>query len=159
MSGLTVSWHPHSPGSHDSRFEISLELLDVIVPRFAFDEIQISEKHKTKDGVPHGLINKDLGGNRDGLGPGKLAVQKAVEIVTGTSVDEKSKGSQTNSAHDIVWLAILFDKSLRQDISSGESSQGCQTLGQERLRLQQLVVTSPKTRHFVCVFVARDYKL
>lgn len=144
---LTVSWYPHSPGSHDGSLEIGLELLGVVVPRLSFNQVQVSKEHASKDGVPDGLINKDLGGNCDGLGSGELAIQKAVKVVSGTSVDKESERSQTDGTHNVIWLATILDKVLRQDISGGESCQRSQALGQKRLCLQQLVVASPKSRH------------
>ena len=141
-----VRWHPHRPRSHDCRLEVALELLGVIIPRLSFRKVQVSKEHATKDGIPDGLIDKHLGGDSHGLGSRKLAIQESVEKVAGATVDKESERSHAGGTHNIKRV-ILFDKSLRQNISDGKSCQRGQAFGQKRLRLKQFVVTGPKSRH------------
>ena len=142
-----VGRDPDSPRSHDGGFEIGIKLLGVIVEGFALSKVEESKEGASKDGVPNGLVDEDLAGDGDGLGSWQLGIQKSVEVVTGTSVEEESKGSQTDGTHNIVWLVTVFDELLCQDISDGESGEGGQTFRQKRLCVQQFVVSCPDRCH------------
>jgi hypothetical protein len=140
--------NPDRPTSHDSRLEVGLELVFVLFKGLALHQTEVTKEHETKDGVPDGLINGDLGGNRQGSGSRKLPVEETVKVVTGRSVNQESETSQSDGTHDIVRLVCILDKVLCETITGGETDQGCQGLGEERLRRQKLIVSSPESTHF-----------
>lgn len=141
-----VGRNPNSPTSHDRSLEVCLELGHVIIPRLALDKVQVSKEHTTKNGVPNGLVDKDLGGNRHGCRSGELGVKESVKEVSRATVNEESKGAHSKGPHRVVGT-FLFDKDLRQNVTCSESGERSETLSQEGLRIQQLVVSSPKSRH------------
>lgn len=143
-----MGWYPDRPTSHDSRLEVGLELIGVLFPGLALHQTEVTKEHASKDGVPDGLINGNLGGNRQWSGSWKLAIEETVKVVTGRSVQQKAETSQSDSTHDIIRLVLVLDKVLCENITGGETDQGCQGLGEERLRSQKLVVTSPESTHF-----------
>jgi len=142
-----VGGDPDGPGSHDGGLEIGVELLGVVGPGLALGKVQESKEAATKDGVPDGLVDEDLAGNSDGLGSGQLGIQKSVKVVAGASVEEESEGSQSDGSHNVVGLVAGFNEFLSQHVSGGESGEGGQTLGQERLGVQQFVVSCPDGCH------------
>jgi len=152
-----VGWDPDSPRSHDGGLQVGFQFLLVIIKRLALDSVQVSKKAATENGIPNGLIDEDFAGDSDWLGSRHLGIQKSVKVVTGTSVEEESKRSQTDGTHNVVWLITAFDEILCQDISDGESGEGCQTFGQERLSVQQFVVSCPKRCHFLQFLIIKRY--
>ena len=128
-----MSRHPHRPGSHDGRLEIGLDLIGVIRKGFSFHQVEVTKEHATKDGVPDGLINKDLGSDRLGGGTGQLGVEESVKVVSRGTVQEETKGTETNGSHEIVGLVAGFNELLRQDVSGRESGEGSESLGKEGL--------------------------
>jgi len=143
-----VGRNPDGPGSHDGGLEISFELLGVIREGFALGKVEVSKEGASKDGVPNGLIDENLGGDSHRGGSRQLGIQESVKVVTGGSVEEKSEGSQTDGTHNVVWLVTFFDETLSQNISDGESGEGGKTFRQKRLCVQQFVVSCPERCHF-----------
>lgn len=82
------------------------------------------------------MINQHFGSDSGGLGSGKLGIEEAVEIMSGSSMDEKSERTKTDGAHWIVGFAIVVDKILREDVTNGETSEGGERLGEEGLSLE-----------------------
>jgi len=82
------------------------------------------------------LINQHFGRDGGRLGSGKLGVEETIEIMTGSSMDEKSERTKTDGTHWIVGLAIVVDKILREDVTDGKASEGGECLGEERLSLK-----------------------
>jgi len=146
----SVGGDPNSPRPHNGGLEVGIEFLGVVAPRFALDHVQVSKEGATKDGIPNGLVDKDFGSDSDGFSSGQFAVQHSVKVVTCTSMEKESEGTQTDRTHDIVWLVTGFDEFLCQDISHGESGEGGQTFGQEWLGIQQFIVASPNRCHCCC---------
>jgi hypothetical protein len=141
-------WDPDSPGPHDSRLEVGLELVGVLFKGLALHQTEVTKEHASEDGVPDGLINSNLGSNRQRSGAWKLSIEETVKVVTGGSVAQEPKTSQSYGTHDIVRLVRVLHKFLCEDITGGETDQGCQGLGEERLRSQKLIVGSPESTHF-----------
>jgi hypothetical protein len=82
---------PDSPRSHNSSLQISLKLFRVIVERLAFGKVQIAKEHETKDRVPEQLIDRNFASNSRHGGTWQFAVQKAIKVVTGRSVDQETE--------------------------------------------------------------------
>lgn len=87
----SVGGDPNGPASHDGRLQISLDLVDVVIPALALYEVEVTEEHASKDGVPNRLIDKDLGSDRDGLGTRQLRIEEAVEEMSRRTVAEEAK--------------------------------------------------------------------
>ena len=145
---------PDGPASHNSRLKVGLDLGDVLVPALTLNKIQVSEEHTAKDGVPHGLIDKDLGGNGNGLGSWQLGIQESVEEMSGGTVKEEAEGTQTNGTHGIIGCAVVVDELLGEDITYRETDEGCAHLGKERLSLEDGVVSCPES-HDSIVFIGK----
>jgi hypothetical protein len=144
----SVRRNPDSPTSHDGRLEVGLELVGVLLKGLALHQTKVTKEHASKDGVPDGLINGNLRSNRQRSGSWKLSVEETVKVVTGGSVQQESETSQSDGTHDIVRLVRVLNKVLCENITGGETDQGCQGLGEERLRSQKLIVCSPESTHF-----------
>jgi hypothetical protein len=140
--------NPDSPTSHDGRLEVGLELVGVLLKGLALHQTEVTKEHASKDGVPDGLINSNLGGNCQWSSSWKLSIEETVKVVTGGSVQQESETSQSDGTHDIIRLVRVLDKVLCENISGGETDQGCQRLGEERLRSQKLIVSCPESTHF-----------
>lgn len=108
----SMSWHPHGPASHNSCLQISLNLVYIIIKRFALHHVQVTEEHKTKDWVPNGLVNGNLCGYGQRCCSGEFAIEKSVEVMTGGTVDEEAEGSHTKGTHGVVGFTILVDEFL-----------------------------------------------
>jgi len=150
-----VRRNPNRPTSHDSRGQIRLELLGVVGETLTLTEIQITKEHATEDGVPEGLVNEHLG--RDGLGrcTREFRVEESVKVMTCGSMNEETEGSKANCSHHIVRLVIVIDEFLGEDVSHTESEQRRAGLGEQRLRLENLIVFTPDRAHCVLLYILR----
>ncbi len=143
-----MSWDPNSPAAHNGSFQISLQLIRVILERLPLDSVQVTEKHEAEDGVPHRLIDQNFAGDCYWLRAGEFGVEESIEIMPSSSVDEESERPQTNRTHNVVGLAVVVDELLGEDITDGETRERGECFGEERLRLKHGVVFGPDSAHF-----------
>ena len=63
------------------------------------------------------------------------------------SVDQESERTEFEGPHGVIGFSIVIDKFLGEDISSGESDERGESLCEERLCLEEFVVTCPDCAH------------
>ena len=145
---------PNGPTSHNGSLEIGLDLGNILIPALSFDGVEVAKEHASKNWVPHGLIDEDLGSDSDRLGSGELGIEESIEEVTRRTVEEETEGTQADGAHGVVGGTVVVDELLCEDITDGETDQRGAHLGKERLSLEDGVVSGPKS-HFCMLYWMR----
>ena len=137
--------NPDSPTAHNGSLQVGLQLLNVLVKGLALEGTEVAEEHAAENGVPNRLVDQNLGRNCHGLSARHLRIEHTVEVVASGSVAEEAEGAEADGAHGIVRCTVIVDEVLCQNISGGESDEGRHHLGEERLGLEESIVSGPKS--------------
>eukprot|EP00532_Pseudo-nitzschia_australis_P015927 CAMPEP_0168254410 /NCGR_PEP_ID=MMETSP0141_2-20121125/4727_1 /TAXON_ID=44445 /ORGANISM="Pseudo-nitzschia australis, Strain 10249 10 AB" /LENGTH=162 /DNA_ID=CAMNT_0008190883 /DNA_START=185 /DNA_END=674 /DNA_ORIENTATION=- len=98
-----VNGGPDFPRSLASRKKIGLDLGSNGCGRVSVDKSEVGEEDGHEKRTPHGLVDKDLFGNRSSVLSGDLGIEPVVEVVTGRSVVEKTEDRKSDESLHVEW--------------------------------------------------------
>ena len=137
---------PHRPRPHHRRRQIILNLSLDVRKRLALGHAEVGEEHDAEAWVPQELIDSHLRSNGLHGRARDLLVKPAVEVVAGGSVNQETKGTQTEGTHHVVALLLVgHNEFLGEDVTEGEAREGGHSLNQQRVCLQCRIVLRPQT--------------
>mmetsp|Transcript_17346 Transcript_17346/g.38011 ORF Transcript_17346/g.38011 Transcript_17346/m.38011 type:complete len:233 (+) Transcript_17346:348-1046(+) len=136
-----VNGGPDFPRSLASRKKIGLDLGSNGCGRVSVDKSEVGEEDGHEKRTPHGLVDKDLFGNRSSVLSGDLGIEPVVEVVTGRSVVEKTEDRKSDESLHVEWTPS--DEDLCQHITKSPSNERGACLCGQWTFVQSLVVCGP----------------
>jgi hypothetical protein len=109
---------PDLPGSLTCGEKVVLDLLSDGSKRITVDQTKVGEEDGHKDWTPNNLVEQNLEGDRLGILSWYLLVKPVVEVVTGWTVVEETKGRKSEESLPVEYTICTTNENLIMEYES-----------------------------------------
>mmetsp|Transcript_18530 Transcript_18530/g.39911 ORF Transcript_18530/g.39911 Transcript_18530/m.39911 type:complete len:246 (-) Transcript_18530:4-741(-) len=134
---------PHLPASCHLREQLILRLVDDIIQALDLKERHVREKHNPEDRVPQHLVDEDFGKDGCRIRSRDHAIELAIEPVRGGAVHKEAEAGEPEEASPVKRICLL-DENLREDVANSEARERGESLHEQRLFVEKLLVSLPR---------------